>query len=217
MSKDDTKTLLSLCGDLFTEDVDRTLTIQDLVFSHLNKNIPTNISITNTSRYERRGMLGQGGMGAVHEAYDKILHRQVATKSLHKDVPLESSLWKRFYREAQITAQLAHPSIVPVYSIEFNDAKQPLLIMKRIQGVTLADYIQECQSYQGDVPLLYRLEQRLEILIKIWPYVVVCFNSFFPIVGILLLLHVNHFKVISQGAISNIYIPIIEAFIDSFN
>ena len=115
MSKDDTKTLLSLCGDLFTEDVDRTLTIQDLVFSHLNKNIPTNISITNTSRYERRGMLGQGGMGAVHEAYDKILHRQVATKSLHKDVPLESSLWKRFYREAQITAQLAHPSIVPVY------------------------------------------------------------------------------------------------------
>ena len=38
-----------------------------------------------------------------------------------------------------------------------------------------------------------------------------------PIVGILLLLHVNHFKVISQGAISNIYFPIIEAFIDSFH
>ena len=54
-------------------------------------------------------------MGAVHEAYDTVLHRPVATKSLHEEVPTSSTLWKRFYREAQITAQLAHPSIVPVY------------------------------------------------------------------------------------------------------
>ena len=73
-------------------------------------------------RYEKRSLLGKGGMGAVHEAYDTVLHRPVATKSLHEEVPTNSTLWKRFYREAQITAQLAHPSIVPVCSIEFRRA-----------------------------------------------------------------------------------------------
>ena len=106
-------------------------------------------------------------MGAVYEAYDTILHRHVL-KALHEDVPKTSSLWKRFYREAQITAQLAHPSLVPVYSIEFNEQHQPLLIMKRIQGVTLETYLAGCRQYKKvKPPLMYRLEQRLEILIKI--------------------------------------------------
>ncbi len=119
-------------------------------------------------RYEKRTLLGQGGMGAVHEAYDTVLHRPVATKSLHEEVSVTSPLWKRFYREAQITAQLGHPSIVPVYSIEFTEAQQPLMIMKRIQGVTLEDYIEECKECtETPIPTLYRLEQRLEILIKI--------------------------------------------------
>ena len=119
-------------------------------------------------RYEKRTLLGQGGMGAVHEAYDTVLHRPVATKSLHEEVPTSSPLWKRFYREAQITAQLGHPSIVPVYSIEFTDEQQPLMIMKRIQGVTLDDYIEDCKECE-DVPLpaVFQLEQRLETLIKI--------------------------------------------------
>ena len=97
--------------------------------------------------------LGQGGMGAVHEAYDTVLHRPVATKSLHEEVPTSSTLWKRFYREAQITAQLAHPSIVPVYSIEFTDEQQPLMIMKRIQVLPWKTILKTAKSVNK---ILYR-------------------------------------------------------------
>ena len=57
---------------------------------------------------------------------------------------------------------------MPVYSIEFTDEQQPLMIMKRIQGITLEDYIEDCKECEvTPLPRVYQLEQRLEILIKI--------------------------------------------------
>ena len=170
MSGLDSKTLLTLWGNTEEEDQGYETTINlEGVGVHSDVDLAEDgFPVTDVSRYERHAVLGKGGMGAVYEAYDTVLHRHVATKALHEDVPKASSLWKRFYREAQITAQLAHPSIVPVYSIEFNDQHQPLLIMKRIQGVTLEAYLDECRQYQnGKSPMMYRLEQRLEILTKI--------------------------------------------------
>ena len=165
----DSKTLLTLWGNTDTDlGYDTTINLEEVGVRSEVHLAEEAFPVTDVSRYERHAVLGKGGMGAVYEAYDTVLHRHVATKALHDDVPKESSLWKRFYREAQITAQLAHPSIVPVYSIEFNEQHQPLLIMKRIQGVTLEAYLDECRKYlDTKPPLMYRLEQRLEILIKI--------------------------------------------------
>lgn len=169
MSKEDSKTLFTLVGGSkstsgdVSEDV---LTLSPFLLDLEQAEVPA--PSIGVERYEKRSLLGQGGMGAVHEAYDTVLHRPVATKSLHEEVPTSSTLWKRFYREAQITAQLAHPSIVPVYSIEFTDEQQPLMIMKRIQGITLEDYIEDCKECEmTPLPRVYQLEQRLEILIKI--------------------------------------------------
>jgi eukaryotic-like serine/threonine-protein kinase len=167
MSKVDNKTLFTLLDGGWSDiGIDDRITLTPIVNEAEDSLIePPSAGI---DRYERRGLLGEGGMGAVHEAYDKVLHRPVATKSLHEEVSVRSPLWKRFYREAQITAQLGHPSIVPVYSIEFTDEHQPLMIMKQIQGVTLEDYIEECKECESDpLPLLYRLEQRIEIVIKV--------------------------------------------------
>ena len=167
MSKGDSKTLFTLLdGGWSDTGVGDTVTLTPIVNDSEEALVaPPSVGI---DRYDKRQLLGEGGMGAVHEAYDNVLHRPVATKSLHEEVSVRSPLWKRFYREAQITAQLGHPSIVPVYSIEFTDKQQPLMIMKRIQGVTLEDYIEECRECEEDpLPLLYRLEQRLEIVIKV--------------------------------------------------
>ena len=168
MTGPESKTLFTLWGSIYDDD-EYEITV-DLEEVGIRDDLLEGLTfpVTDMSRYERRAILGKGGMGAVYEAYDTVLHRHVATKVLHEDVPRESTLWKRFYREAQITAQLTHPSIAPVYSIEFNDRHQPLLIMKRIQGITLETYIEECKTFHDQrLPLLYRLEQRLEILIKI--------------------------------------------------
>lgn len=167
MSKEDNRTLFTLLnGGWESDPLASTITLTPIV-DEVTETTVEKPSV-GIDRYEKRSLLGRGGMGAVHEAYDTVLQRPVATKSLHDTVSVTSPLWKRFYREAQITAQLGHPSIVPVYSIEFTDEQQPLMIMKRIQGVTLEDYIEECKECeQRPLPLLYRLEQRLEILIKV--------------------------------------------------
>ena len=146
MSKEYGKTLFTLVGGSKSTSGDMSedaLTLSPFLLDLEDKEAPT--PSIGVERYQKRSLLGQGGMGAVHEAYDTVLHRPVATKSLHEEVPTSSPLWKRFYREAQITAQLAHPSIVPVYSIEFTDEQQPLMIMKRILGITLEDYIEDCK------------------------------------------------------------------------
>ena len=55
----------------------------------------------------------------------------------------------RFVREAQVTAQLSHPNVVPVYGLEKTDNGSPALSMKLIRGDTFAEYIAECSSAMG--------------------------------------------------------------------
>jgi tetratricopeptide (TPR) repeat protein len=61
--------------------------------------------------------LGRGGLGIVCLAYDTVLRRQVALKLPRPDVLMTPELRKRFQREAQAAARLAHPNIVPVYEV----------------------------------------------------------------------------------------------------
>ena len=132
--------------------------------------IKPDFSDSGEGRFEKEGILGEGGMGFVFSAFDTILHRRVAIKSLLRTVNPSSTYWKRFYREAQITAQLAHPSIVPVYSIEFDKNQQPNLIMKMVQGVTLDEYMQQCIQLMGTDDFIaskHGLLPRIEMMIKI--------------------------------------------------
>lgn len=61
--------------------------------------------------------VGRGGMGEVFLAYDKICKRTVALKKIRGDAKRIRKLHKRFLREARLTAQLYHPTIIPIYSI----------------------------------------------------------------------------------------------------
>lgn len=75
------------------------------------------ISPTSTSedRLTRRSLHSTGGIGHVWLAYDKVLDREIALKELRADQAASEINRHRFFREAQITAQLTHPGTVPVF------------------------------------------------------------------------------------------------------
>ncbi len=70
------------------------------------------------SGYEIRGLLGAGGMGEVHRAYDKRLGREVAIKRLPQNFTTDPDRLARFEREARLLASLNHPNIAAIYGIE---------------------------------------------------------------------------------------------------
>jgi serine/threonine-protein kinase len=91
-------------------------------------------------RYAIVGELGRGGGGDVYEVHDHDLLRSVALKRLRSGAE-RSNLLPLFVQEAQLTAQLEHPNIVPVHDIGMTAADEPYFTMKRVTGATLADVI----------------------------------------------------------------------------
>jgi hypothetical protein len=89
-----------------------------------------------SSRYTLEGLLGKGGMGEVRAAVDRRIRRQVALKRL-KAGPTTEAMIGRFLQEAQVTGQLEHPHIVPVYDIGVGPAATVFFTMKRVQGEPL--------------------------------------------------------------------------------
>ncbi len=79
--------------------------------------------------------LGQGGMGIVLEAHQRSLGREVAIKRIKPD-RLNPASVGALLTEARITGGLEHPNIIPVHALGLDQAGLPLLVMKRIQGVS---------------------------------------------------------------------------------
>ena len=68
-------------------------------------------------RYELRDVLGKGGMGEVWRAFDRVLNREVALKTLRTDQEHGDKLLDHLRLEATVTGLLEHPSIIPVYDL----------------------------------------------------------------------------------------------------
>src|SRR5215208_6291785 len=67
--------------------------------------------------YQLEGEIGRGGMSVVYRARDPRLNRAVAIKVLPPELAYDPAIRTRFTREAQTSAQLAHPHIVPIYDV----------------------------------------------------------------------------------------------------
>jgi serine/threonine-protein kinase len=92
--------------------------------------------------YELEREIGRGGMGIVFLARDVRLKRRVAVKLLPPELSFRSEIRSRFLREAETAAQLSHPSIVPIYSV---DERQGLVyfVMAYVDGDNLAKRIHD--------------------------------------------------------------------------
>jgi TolB-like protein/tetratricopeptide (TPR) repeat protein len=109
------------------------------------------------SHYRILAMLGAGGMGEVYRARDERLGRDVALKVLPADVALDPERLVRFEREARSIAQLNHPNIVTIHSVEEADGVH-FLTMELVEGQTLSKLLSggECcldRFFELAVPL----------------------------------------------------------------
>jgi len=91
---------------------------------------------TKLGPYEIQSPLGAGGMGEVYRATDARLARDVALKVLPGEMADDPERIGRFRREAKVLAQLDHPNIVTIYSVEESDGVH-FLTMQLVEGQTL--------------------------------------------------------------------------------
>jgi len=92
---------------------------------------------TNGHRYELKKLLGRGGMGAVHLAYDLLLKRHVAYKVLSSELARSPEAREQLLEEARAAAALNHPNIITVFDIGFK-GEQPFICMELLEGENYA-------------------------------------------------------------------------------
>ncbi len=84
----------------------------------MNDYLRDRVTVAVGSQYLIEREIGRGGMAVVYRAIDQRLNRPVAIKVLPPDLAFNPDVRTRFIREAQTAAQLSHPNIVPIYSVE---------------------------------------------------------------------------------------------------
>lgn len=119
---------------------------------------------TSSERFVDQGEIGRGGMGTVHRIVDQIIRRDAAMKIIEKRFA-STEVARRFLEEAQITGQLDHPNIAPVYDVGLDENGSPhFFTMKLVRGHTLSELLQQ----DADTSLgRTRLERVLNVMIKV--------------------------------------------------
>lgn len=90
-------------------------------------------------RYALEKRVGEGGMGVVYKARDRVTDDIVAVKIIRSDISSEARAVQRFFREAKAAASLAHPSIVRVLD-EGTDIEH-FIVMEYVEGVTIREWV----------------------------------------------------------------------------
>ena len=107
--------------------------------------------------------LARGGMGQVSVARDHEFQRDVAIKEIRGSAADDRRYRSRFLREAEITAQLEHPGVIPVYARGERQDGRPYYVMRLIRGEqtgTLQDAIRRLHDLQQTSATDFSLELR---------------------------------------------------------
>lgn len=111
--------------------------------------------------------IARGGMGSILEAEDAKLGRTVAVKVMLLDANADAGARRRFLREAEVLALLAHPNIVPIYDIVWEDGMPLFYSMKLVKGRTLQDILHDFRRGDPAAQRDYTLAHLLLIFRKV--------------------------------------------------
>jgi hypothetical protein len=127
---------------------------------------------SNDPRFEDQGEIARGGMGTIRQVFDTRILRPVAMKLFDRArATREDQL--RFLEEAQITGQLDHPNIVPVYDMGLGSDGLPVnFTMKLVRGRTLDELIdapdaEEHGPHSARYGEALQLENLLRVFVKV--------------------------------------------------
>ena len=87
-------------------------------------------------RFELKELLGAGGMGTVHLAWDRTLQRLVALKQIRGDLIALPEARRRFELEARAASALSHPNLCTVFDVGEQDGI-PFIVMPYVEGQPL--------------------------------------------------------------------------------
>ena len=101
-------------------------------------------------RYLVTRVIGEGGMGVVYEAEQKMgpHTRKVAIKTLLPSLSADHTIVSRFYRECGIVAQLEHPNTIRFYDFGETPDKRLYIAMEFVKGEALTELIS-----RGPIPI----------------------------------------------------------------
>lgn len=135
-AKDETAIWKMLSQASIAETFDAKNTPTPISTSPLNHGNSNRIS-NSADRFRIIRKHAQGGLGIVFVAQDEDLRREVALKQIRTDFTSHSAMESKFNQEAQITGQLEHPGIVPVYALGTDKDGRPYYAMRFIRGEDL--------------------------------------------------------------------------------
>jgi len=108
---------------------------------------PHSDATTFFGNYRLERELGHGGMGTVYLAQDTGFHRKVALKILKADLSNDPAFAQKFLEEVEVTAALAHPNIIRVYTLGEQDGRL-YLVMEHLDQPSLEEKMEKL----GKVP-----------------------------------------------------------------
>jgi len=122
---------------------------------------PVSAGVTGTrvGRFALKELHAKGGLGEVFTARDTELNRDVALKRIQIRFADDPSSRRRFLSEAELTARLDHPGVVPVFGLVTDNFGRPCYAMRFIRGETLKDEIDRYHQARGKAQATEKTEK----------------------------------------------------------
>lgn len=132
-------------GEIAASDVDTRMPVIEEPGTLESHPMPST-SPNAVERYEDIAFIARGGMGEVRRVWDCVMNRPLAMKILRRELVEREDLVARFKEEAEATAQLEHPAVVPIHDMGSLPDGRHFFTMKEVRGRTMLDVIDEVHT-----------------------------------------------------------------------
>ncbi|MDO5552138.1 MAG: serine/threonine-protein kinase [Planctomycetia bacterium] len=125
--------------------------------------------------YQFRESVGTGGFSCIYKAYDVVLQRDVAIKTLSEEYCSKYVSRNAFIAEANVTASLDHPNIIPIHGLYTDENNQLHLVMKLIEGKNLREILtQKIKDYESKSRREIVREERANLINRLEIFLKIC-------------------------------------------